>query len=653
MGKYIRLVDFGSQQEKENAFLRAAADKSCGYAFDCQTEDFGKIPGSPIAYWASEKIRNSFEIGENLVNVATPKQGLATTDNNRFLRIWSEVFFEKIKFHCSRETAKQSKLKWFPINKGGEFRKWYGNNDFIVNYQFDGIEIKKNVLKKYSYLKTPDFVVKNQEYYFKECGTWSAISMGEFSVRYCDQGFVPSNAGMAVYSNNNNLLYVISFLNCCVNSPIIKCINESINFNAGDIEKLPIVFNESKKPKIDNLVQENIDISKADWGSFETSWEFEASPLIKSKELDFKSVLGVSYQEAIKGISDPEFDRYSSTIKKAYENYKKEVNGRFDKLKLNEEELNRLFIEIYGLADELTADVAEKDVTVARIFDIKAEIPESMKGNRYVLTREDVVKDFVSYAVGCMFGRYSPYKDGLIFAGGKFDFNTYIDIAYQNSQEKDAKKFYAKTHFEPVLANVLPITSRSYFDSDVVEVFCDFVEDVYGAETLEQNLTFIAQNLGVKGTTSRDIIRNYFINDFYADHVKKYKKRPIYWQLDSGKAGGFKALFYLHRFGESTLPTARVDYLHELQFKYNFEIERLKKELDKPNLTTADKTAINKQITILTEKVKEAISYDQVLSHACNLRITLDLDDGVKVNYTKLQDLDGTTATGLLTNIKL
>lgn len=281
-GLYFKLSDFkGGMEIQKQKVLEALADKYCGYFYESDQSNFSKIPGSPVAYWVSKNAVQAFETQKALGAIAEPKQGLATTDNNRFVRAWSEVDFNKIGFSYSREKAAESGIKWFPLNKGGEFRKWYGNNDFIVNYQHDGAEIKASVLSKYTYLKTPDFVVKNQQYYFCENGTWSAISSGKISVRYSPKGFIISNAGMAIFCESRLLRYIIAFMNSvCVSDELLGVINQTLNFNAGDIEKLPLAFSDKMESIVISLSDDCIAKEKSDWDSYETSWDFKRNPLV-------------------------------------------------------------------------------------------------------------------------------------------------------------------------------------------------------------------------------------------------------------------------------------------------------------------------------------------------------------------------------------
>lgn len=564
-GIYCRLLEANTQQGKEEMFLQGKN------RFISKSKDYAKIPGQPISYWVGKKVFEAFENSNTLGEVATPKQGLATTDNNRFVRFWYEPCFSEIGFSLSSKEAMDSGLKWFPLNKGGEYRKWYGNNDYVVNYQYDGQEIKSNVLKKYTYLKTPDFVVKNQPYYFLENGTWSAIS-NNIAVRYSPKGFVISNAGMAIY-DEKNLFYIIAYMNSkCVSDCFIRVINQTINFNAGDIEKLPLIIEEQKKDLIVELARKCIKISKNEWDSFETSWDFKKHPL-------------VSY--------------VTDKISMAFERWSKECDERFNQLKANEEELNRIFIDIYGLQDELTPEVEDKNVTV-RQADLQRDI-----------------KSLISYAVGCMFGRYSLDEDGLAYVGGEWD-NSKYDT------------------FIPDEDNCIPITDEEYFEDDIVGLFCAWLKKVYGEDTLEENLDFIANALGNKGKTSREVIRNYFLTDFIKDHIKTYQKRPIYWFFDSGKQNGFKALAYMHRWNADTIGNVRVEYLHRIQRVYEKEITRMQEIVDNsPDNKEISKATKRKEK--LQKQIKETKDYDAKIAHLALSRIDIDLDDGVKVNYDKVQ----------------
>ncbi len=573
-GTYARLVDYNSQQGKENAFL-AKND-----LHTAQQENFSKIPGSPIAYWVSEKMLSAFERGINLKTCGDTRQGMATSDNNRFLRLWTEIDFNKLGLDCDcAEEAKKIQKKWFPYNKGGEFRKWYGNIDYTINYENDGAEVKGYATSLY---KTPSRTIKSISEYFKPCLSWSKISSGSIAFRYYPKGFIFDVAGCCIfYKSEQKMLYDFAFINSKISKNILSAISPTLNYEAGHIASLPIL-DIAEKSNITDVVSQNIALSKADWDSFETSWDFVKHPLVQGAfKLSLENSLAEKYIEA------------------SYMNWEKECDVRFNTLKANEEELNRIFIEIYGLQDELTPEVQDKDVTVR-----KAD-----------LSRD--IKSFVSYAVGCMFGRYSLDVDGLAYAGGDWDDSKY------------------KT-FIPDTDNVIPITDEEYFADDIVGLFVAFVKKVYGEDTLEENLDFIAKALGNKGDTSREVIRNYFVKDFYKDHVKTYQKRPIYWLYDSGKADGFKALIYMHRYNADTTGKVRVDYLHKMQRTYMSEIDRMQDMIDNSN-NPREVAQSEKRKEKLIKQLKETKDYDEKIAHLALSRIAIDLDDGVKVNYDKVQ----------------
>lgn len=536
-------------------------------------ENFSKIPGSPIAYWVSDKMLEAFENGQVLGEIADSKQGIATADNNTFLRLWSEVDINKSCFNAtSVDNSMETKKKWFPYNKGGEFRKWYGNNDFVVNWENDGLELKK--FKK--------SVLRNPTYYFRECFSWSLISSSVAGFRYKPQGHLFDVAGMSCFTKKD-FNYLLALCNTSFAMEVLKIIAPTINYQCGDIANIPVIIDNSKKSQVEEIVQQNIDLSKLDWDSFETSWDFLRHPLATN----------------------------TTSIETAFNSFKENCNNSFHKLKANEEELNRIFIDIYGLQDELTPDVSNKDVTIHRVFNHKDDVPLDMKGSSYILTYESLAKSFISYAVGCMFGRYSLDKDGLAFAGGDFDINKY-------------------STFIPDDDNIIPINDEDYFEDDIVNYFVEFVKVVFGEDTLEENLNFIVTALGKNGY-SRDVLRTYFLNDFFKDHCKTYKKRPIYWLVESGKKNGFKALIYLHRYNKQTLGIIRTNYVHKLQNIH----ETTKKQYSDELLTapTQERNKINKLNKKLTEQQLEISEFEEILKHLSLQNISIDLDDGVKNNY--------------------
>jgi type II restriction/modification system DNA methylase subunit YeeA len=547
-------------------------------------DNFEKIPGMTVAYWASEKAINSFNYDSYRKFVDAVK-GLDTCDNNKFVREWSEVDFYKIGFQIMR-LVETYQYKWYPYCKGGGYKKWYGLNEKVVNWENDG-EVIKN-------LKNDDGKIKsrpqNVRYYFKKGLTWSTITSYKLSMRYMSHSIF-GGGGSGMFSKGH-LFYILGFMNSKVAEFYLKLLNPTLNFLVGDILNLPSKI--ISIDNIENISKKNVKLAKIDYSSFETSWDFKIHPLLdKDKQ-----------------------KQVPKTIKSAYENWGNFANSQFDKLKANEEELNCIFIKIYGLEDELTPEVSDRDITITKIFDTKGEIYDDIKGNRYILTKKNVIKSFISYAVGCMFGRYSLDAEGLAYAGGRWDNSKYIT-------------------FIPDKDNIILITDEEYFEDDIVNRFIEFVKVCYGEKTLGENLKFIADALGGKGTP-REVMRNYFLKDFYKDHVKTYKKRPIYWMYDSGKENGFKALIYMHRYNEDTTGKLRVDYLHEMQKAYERTMDNLKDDIVH-NKNPREVAKSEKRLAKITKQLKECKDYDEKIAHLALARIPIDLDDGVKVNYSKVQ----------------
>ena len=610
-GSYIRLVDFPGEKNKRNKFLETVENKDKKYYFRKAKENFEKIPGMPIGYWASENLLEDFEKGIKTSELVEPKVGLQTGDNNLFLRQWYEVEKKKISYNTKSITeTENNKYKWYPHNKGGERRQWYGNYDYVVNWENNGNAIR-NFKDSNGKLRS---VVRNPNYYFKEAITWSLISSGKFSVRYREKSSIHDISGPFSYTNNTLILkYILGVFGTKISDFIFKILNPTVNLSNGVIENFPVIENEQIKPKVLSIVDDCIKISKYDWNTFETAWDFKVSPLVNFERYveEFENVkIGQNGNVENKKIDKTQI----TSIEEAYSQYKEFTNNQFLKLKENEEELNRIFIDIYGLQDELTSDVSDKDITIAKIFDTDDEINDEIKGNSYVLTKADVVKQFISYAVGCMFGRYSLDEEGLVFAGGEFDKNKYSE-------------------FIPDEDNCIPITDSEYFSDDIVTRFVEFVKTVYGEETLEENLKFIAQVLSNKNDAPKDIIREYFLKSFYDNHLKRYKKRPIYWLYDAGKKNGFKALIYMHRYNEQTTAKVRIGYLHELQKHYERRVNFLKDEIESNN----NRKKAEKELKKIKSQLDECKQFDEKMNHLASEYISIDLDDGVKVNYEKVQ----------------
>lgn len=596
LGYYFRLSDFkGGMEVQKQKVLEAISNKDCGYYYESDSNNFSRIPGNPIAYWVSQTLINDFEKGEILKKRGDTRQGMATSDNKRFLRLWHEVSFNKVGLYCvNADDALAKKCKWYPYNKGGEFRKWYGNIDYLINYEKDGFEVKKYAKSLY---KSVTRTIKSISEYFKPCISWSKISSGAIAFRYYPKGFIFDVAGCCIfYKEYPDMLYDFGFLNSVVSKSILSALSPTLNYEAGHIATLPILRSYTYYNAIGNIANVNIQISKTDWDSFETSWDFTVHPLVKNSV---------------------------STVSEAYSLWSKECDERFNQLKLNEEELNRIFIDIYGLQDELDPYVEDKDVTVHYVVDSKEDIPESLKNSNYVHTKQDEIKSFISYAVGCMFGRYSLDVEGLVYAGGEFDWSKY-------------------STFIPDKDDILPICDDEYFEDDIVGRFIEFVRVLYGSETLEENLAFIAEALGGKGTP-REILRNYFLNEFFKDHCNTYQvsgsgKRPIYWLFDSGRKNGFKALVYIHRYKPDLIARMRTEYIHPLQAKYRTQMDMLHTQMDSAT-STSENVKLNKKLKKIQGQASELSIYEEKIHHWADKMEPMDLDDGVKANYAKFQEL--------------
>lgn len=559
----------------KNEAAKAAMFISGEHRFNKTNEQLREIQGTPYtAYWASDVVLSAFKKSHLVGDVSEPRVGMATANNDRFIRLWFEVNRNKFGINISsRKEAVESRKKWFPFAKGGERRKWYGNNDTVVNWENDGFEIQNFKDEKTGRIRSHNY---NLDYIFSSALTWTVIGTEKTSFRFCPVGFLYSNSGYGLFCNNEKTkYYLLGFMNSKIAASLLKILSPSMGFESGYLRKLPLIESDSLDSIVER-VKHCIDGSNAEWDSFEISWDFKKHPLLRNV----------------------------STISEAFTQWQSECDDRFNQLKANEEELNRIFIDIYGLQDELTPEVEDKDVTV-RKADLQRDI-----------------KSLLSYAVGCMFGRYSLDVEGLAYAGGEWDSSKYQS-------------------YIPDADNVIPITDEEYLDDDIVSRLCAWLKAVYGADTLEANLDYIAKALGNKGSTSREIIRNYFLNDFFKDHCQTYSvtgsgKRPIYWLFDSGKQNGFKALVYLHRYTPDTIGNLRIDYLHKMQRVYESEINRMQDMMDHSE-NAREVAAASKRKDKLAKQLKECREYDEKISHLALSRIELDLDDGVKVNYRKLQ----------------
>ncbi len=546
--------------------------------FSMKQESYFYIPSNPIAYWASDAVLDIFKNSNKMGNYAEGRKGLVTGNDDLYLKLWHEVFTDNFSVFSGFE-----KTKWKPCNKGGNYRKWYGNNDYIVNWGQDGTNLANH--------RWPDgrqrSSLRNSSYFFREALTWTYITSGTKCFRYYPEGFAFAGTGPGLFPiEQNNMWYILAYTNSIVFDRLLKIIGSStISLESGEVERAPIKIGE-KNEKIDVLARNNVDIAKVDWDAFETSWDFQHHPLLRK-------VL---------------------TIAEAFDQWQTECDDRFNQLKANEEALNRIFINIYGLQDELTPEVEDKDVTVR-----KADLGRD-------------IRSFISYAVGCMFGRYSLDVDGLAYAGGEWDKVNSSEGGREGTLGCASK--YAS--FPADKDNIIPICDDEYFEDDIVGLFVEFVKTVYGTDTLDENLKFIADALGGKGQP-KDVIRNYFLNDFYADHCKIYQKRPIYWLFDSGKKNGFKALIYMHRYQPDTIARIRTDYVHEQQARYRTAIADLEQRI--ANASTGERVKLNKKLTALQAQDTEIRTYEEKIHHLADQMISIDLDDGVKKNYAIFQDV--------------
>ena len=613
-GTYCRLIEPTTQQGKEDMFL---AGKN---QYIAKQSNFSEIPGSPVAYWIQPIWLQIFS--QNMISQYSKCcKGLDSGDNNRFLRHWYEVDFLDISFH-----SKDGKgILWCPHNKGGGFRRWYGNCEYVLFWKEDGIDIRNH----------PASRPQSLNYSFLQGFTWSNISSGNFSCRIIMGGMTFDSTGPMGFPYDTDILYyLLSMLNSKVCQNLLQIIEPTMHYSVGSVQKLPLILQDKEHNKVNDITLSCIDSSKLDWDSFETSWDFATHPIIRWSQ-DLWDVTASSAAMQCYYGNHPQAD---SPLELCYMLWKGQANQRFRELKANEEELNRIFIDIYGLQDELTPEVADKNVTVHYLVDTKDDIPESMQGSNYVLTRRDAVVSLISYAVGCMFGRYTIYADGLLYAGGPGWHHSLLVEKIQDLLKAQGKSMFPENGFYPDEDNVIPICDDEYFDDDIVGRFVKFIEAVYGSDTLEENLKFIADALGGKGTP-RDVIRSYFLNDFYADHCKTYQKRPIYWLFDSGKKNGFKALIYMHRYQPDTIARIRTDYVHEQQSRYCTAIADLESRI--ASTSTAERVKLNKQLKKLQEQDTELRTYEEKIHHLADQMISIDLDDGVKVNYAKFQDVLG------------
>ena len=580
MATYIRLIDYKDSDSKEQGFFKSEN------RYEAKQEDFEKIPGSPIAYWAKEAIKKSFE--NNLLGSIIPvKKGMDTGNNDLFLKLWTEVNFNIIGIGLvnGQDTITQCK-KWIPYNKGGEFQKWYGNKEYIINWANDGEELKQSTAN-----------LRSQHLYFKNAITWNALTSNTTSARFSDYGALFDSAGSSMFPSNLYNFY-LSFMNTKIVDSLLKIINPTLNYGAGTVGNLPIIFpkQESVKQQIDTLTQECIEISKEDWDSRETSWDFRTNELVRILNDEFLIL------------------NEKPKLEMVYNRYCEYWSEKFYKLHANEEELNRLFIDIYELGDELTPDVALKDITILKSESIINE------DKNIEFKADEIMKQFISYAVGVMFGRYSLDKDGLQIA------NLGSEILISQMTDE------TKVSFPIDDDNVIPVLEDDYFNDDIASRIINFVKTTFGSESLSENINFIEKCLG-------KTIRAYMVKDFYEDHIKRYKKRPIYWMVSSPKKG-FMSLSYMHRYTNDLFARVQNNYLREYITKLEGTKDILRQIIVDESASSKDKKDADKKIKDIENRLKELISFDRdVLTSYAQNRVDIDLDDGVKVNYNKFKEV--------------
>ena len=610
-GIYLRLVDYNNADLKEEEFFNK------NNYFQAKQKDFEKIPGSPIAYWVSDKIREIFEKNVFFGEYGNTKKGVLTGNDLKYTRLWYEVSLKKIGFLLRNyEEMIEKNYKWIPATSGGSFRKWYGNLEVVINMENDSYEIK--------YCNNNNFRLRDNIYYFKKCITWSEVSSKLLSNRLVPEGVLFGNSGPTCFMKENYLLYLSSFLNSTISMSLLKFLSPTLTFGPEQIKRLPLIFSKSFeiKEKIDILAQQNINISKEEWDSRETSWDFEKLSLIDG----------------------------SIDLKTAYENYCNYWRDNFVQLHKNEEELNRLFIEIYELQDEMDEKVSFDDITIlkkeakiveidnskAREFSSESEKYLYDRGVCLEFNKDELVKQFLSYAVGCIMGRYSINKPGLIMANS----DDVLELSSNKFLVKDTNgelRQEVETEFLPDEFGILPITAEKDFSNDIVERVKEFVKFVYGEESLKDNLNFIAEALENKDNKSaEEIIRTYFIKDFYVDHLQRYQKRPIYWLMNSGKKNAFSCLFYMHRYEPLTVARVRADYLIHYQEMLENKRKFIERQLYAEDITAKEKKNIEKELKDLDVLLKELREYANEVKHIAEQKIALDLDDGVNVNYERL-----------------
>jgi len=562
------------------------------YLYRASADDFQKLPGNPIAYWISPAIRQIFSKGDRLKSIGDTRQGMATSDNNRFLRLWWEVSFNKSCISAeNRNIARESFKKWFPYNKGGDFRKWYGNSEYFINWENDGNELIEYAGSLYG---SPTRTIKSISEYFKPCISWSKVSSANLAMRLYPAGYLFDVAGCCIFSpTKTDRMLLLGYSNTKMVRTFLESISPTLNFEAGHIASLPLL--EINKSEFETIPGKLVDYAKSDWDSYETSWDFTCFPLLNRVHRQ-------------------------STLEASYESLRTHWRSMTHEMQCLEEENNRIFIDAYDLQDELTPEVPLKEITLTcnphyRYGGEKTE--EELEA----LLLADTMREFISYSVGCMFGRYSLDKPGLI-------------LANQGETLADYLAQVPEPTFMPDKDNVIPMLDGDWFADDIAERFRRFLRVTFGEEHYEENLRFIEEALNVKGKRSYSL-RDYFLSEFYTDHLKRYKKRPIYWLFSSPK-GTFNALIYMHRYRPDTVSVVLNDYLREFRAKLLARKNHLEALGISASASQAEKTKALKEVEKISKMIAEVDAYERdTLYPLATQQLEIDLDDGVKSNYPK------------------
>jgi len=569
-GQFVRLTDFKGEDMQYEKTAEAVRNPNVSYRYKFNSSKFFEMPSLQLAYWSSERVRNIFMNNSKISDVADVKQGLATAKDALYLRLWHEVNLDKIGFNMeSREQAKQSKKKWFPFNKGGKYRKWFGNNWYVVNWENDGEDL----------INFEKSVIRNPQYYFLPGITWGLVSSGKASFRYSSQGIIPGHKGSMIYFRDNRYeLICFAILNSKIARTLFEMIAPNIGFEVGNIKAIPIIDIGQKTKEIEELVKDNIQISREDWDSNEISYDFD-KPLFLKRKSD-KNLLSTIFSEV-----------------------QKYQDSNLKMLIKNEYKINEILINLYGLEDEIEADIEEEDITLT------------------ITNQKTSAKSFLSYFVGCLMGRYSLNKNGIVYAGGEFDESKYKE-------------------FKPNEDGLIHFTDDHYFDNDIIVRLREFLSVAFSSDTVDENMQWLAESLKVKKTESPEVrLRRYFLDEFFNEHCKTYQKRPIYWLVDSGKQKGLRTLIYMHRYQPDTMATIRFEHLQEIQSKYQNEIDMIDTRLANPSLSASDKRSFEKTKSAYQKKIEELQEFDKKLATYANKQIVIDLDDGVNVNYAQFENV--------------